>query len=77
MAEEVKPASGCTGPSDCSTDYLLLFGGFGPTVKGDELKGWTPDFEDGGVSKTYLSADACREVARQFMAAADILESNA
>ena len=70
-------ASGCAGPSDCSADFLALFGDFGPTVKGDELKGWIHDPEDGGVYKKYLSASDCREAARQFMAAADILESNA
>ena len=58
------------------TDFLILFGGFGPTFKGDELKGWVPDPEDGGVSKTYLSPEECREVARQFIDAAELLEAN-
>ena len=55
---------------------MKLFGDFGLTINGDELKGWTPDPEEGGVSKTYLSAEECREVARQFTAAAELLEAN-
>ncbi len=58
-----------------ATDFLKLLGSFGPTVRGDELKGWTPDPE-GGVSSCYLSADDCREVARQFTEAARKLDAN-
>lgn len=45
----------------------------GVTFKGDELKCWTPDNEDGGVSKTYLSADDCDALALAFAAVAEML----
>ena len=35
-------------------------GEYRPTVKGDELKGWIRDVEDGGTMKVYLDADALR-----------------
>jgi hypothetical protein len=54
-------------------NYLELFGDFGPTYKGDQLKGWITDAD--GSSKLYLNAAECREVARQFIAAAEALEA--
>ena len=53
-------------------NYLEMFGDFSPTFKGDQLKGWITDHD--GSSKVYLSASECREVARQFIAAAEMLE---
>jgi hypothetical protein len=50
-------------------DYLQLFGDFGPTVKGDQLKGWLWDSESARC-KCYLSAQDCRDVATQFLVAA-------
>jgi hypothetical protein len=38
----------------------------GITHRGDELKCWTPDTEDGGTSKTYLDASACLELGEAF-----------
>ena len=57
-------------------DWLYELGGFGPTTKGNELKGYPVDQDEGGVCKCYLSAADCREIAAQFLAAAEMLESN-
>jgi hypothetical protein len=45
-------------------------------VSGQELKGWVPDFEDGGTHKCYLDAKNCREVAAAFAEMAAIIEQN-
>ena len=36
------------------------------THKGDQLKCYTRDHADGGVSKTYLDAEKCRVLAAAF-----------
>jgi hypothetical protein len=40
------------------------------THKGDQLKCYTRDIEEGGVSKTYLGAAECQWLARAFAALA-------
>ena len=61
----------------CSASWLEKLGGFQLTVNGQELKGWVPDFEDGGTHKCYLDAKDCREVATAFVEMAEIIEQNA
>lgn len=56
------------------TDWLKEFGNLGPTIRGDELKGWTHDGE--GSCKFYLNAKDCEEIAEQFLAAAKLLKES-
>ena len=60
----------------CSASWLEKLGAFQLTVSGQELKGWVPDFEDGGTHKCYLDAKNCREVAAAFAEMAAIIEQN-
>lgn len=36
------------------------------TVRGDEIKGWTRDIEEGGTMKFYLNAADCRLLSEAF-----------
>jgi hypothetical protein len=41
------------------------------TVRGDELKGWKRDLEDGGSTKFYLNRAECEVLSRAFARAAE------
>ncbi len=43
------------------------------TVRGDEIKGWTRDLEEGGTMKFYLNAADCRLLSEAFAKLADNL----
>jgi hypothetical protein len=60
-------------------ETLRRFGQFGPTVNASarELKGVAIDYDEGGLMKSYLTADELREAARHFEAAATWLDRRA
>lgn len=43
------------------------------TVTGKEVKCWCPDEQDGGVSKTYLSEQACIQLSLAFATLAEAM----
>jgi hypothetical protein len=43
------------------------------TVRGDEIKGWTRDIEEGGSTKFYLDRQNCARLAELFAALANEL----
>jgi len=43
------------------------------TVRGDEIKGWTRDLEEGGSTKFYLNRLDCARLAELFAALANEL----
>lgn len=44
------------------------------TIAGDEIKGYVPDTDEGGVVKTYLNKSDCLDLARLFSTAAKFLK---
>jgi hypothetical protein len=36
------------------------------TIKGDELKGWKRDLEEGGTTKFYINREDCLRLAEAF-----------
>lgn len=51
----------------------LLELGANITVNGNELKCWIPDMEEGGLTKAYLNAKECFELAEAFTVLAEEL----
>ncbi len=60
-------------PEDVRMDLDEL-GRFAPTWKGDQLKGFAIDVEDGFTYKAYRNAADCRRMAASLIAAADWLD---
>ena len=51
----------------------LLGTQFTRTFKGDELKGWVHDADEGGTVKVYLGATDCADIAKAFAQVAKAL----
>lgn len=59
--------------------WMADLGNFSPTVHPEkrEVKGWTHDYECGGVQKTYWTSEELRGVARACGEVADWLDKRA
>ena len=56
-------------PLDIINEFLGLE--LGHTVRGDELKGWKRDLEDGGSTKFYLNRVECELLSNAFARVAE------
>ena len=60
--------------SDDVRQDLAEIGRFAPTWKGDQLKGFAIDVDDGFTYRAYRDAADCRRMAASLIAAADWLD---
>jgi len=62
--------------TNCSASWLEKLGAFQITINGIELKGWIPDFIDGGTHKIYLDENECLQISSAFCDAARLIMQN-